>query len=95
MSYHVSDEIPEAIDTDGSWAFMILLNFVSNAFKSTQHGSNPSPSPSPSPKNPHPSPNPTLTLITRARARALILTLSRSTQYGSVSISARLAGGEG
>ncbi len=33
VEYHVSDDISRAIVTDGSWVFMILLNFVSNAFK--------------------------------------------------------------
>ena len=39
VEYFVSDDIAEAVDTDGSWVFMMVLNFVSNAFKSTQFGS--------------------------------------------------------
>ena len=39
VEYSVSDDLPDLVLTDGSWVFMVLLNFVSNAFKSTQFGS--------------------------------------------------------
>lgn len=39
VEYVCSDDIEEGVVTDGSWVFMILLNFVSNAFKATQVGS--------------------------------------------------------
>jgi len=38
VEYSVGDEIAEAVLTDGSWVFMIFINFASNAFKSTRQG---------------------------------------------------------
>ena len=33
ISYDVDDDIPAKVVTDGSWIMLILINFVSNAFK--------------------------------------------------------------
>ena len=38
VEYSVGDEVAEAVLTDGSWVFMIFINFASNAFKSTRQG---------------------------------------------------------
>ena len=38
VEYHVDDGIPKAVMTEGSWISMILVNFVSNAFKHTRQG---------------------------------------------------------
>ena len=39
VQYHVSDEIPQVVMSEASWISMILVNFVSNAFKHTRRGS--------------------------------------------------------